>query len=76
MGTGPEVKAQGVRLADVFFVGPVMALAGLELQDRRPFLAVVLFGLAVSTVVYNARNYLEIQKRNAPPDRTIRGGAR
>ena len=70
------MKSQAVRLADVFFIAPVMAVSAVELQKTRPVLSVVLFGLAVSTLLYNARNYLEIQKRNAPPNRTVRGGAR
>lgn len=67
------MKSQAVRLADVFFIAPVMALSAVELQKKRPALSLVLFGLAVSTLLYNARNYIEIQKRSAPPGKTKTG---
>lgn len=59
-----EVKAQSIRLADVFFIGPVMVVGGVVLARKsNPFLGFVLAALGVGTVGYNYRNYLEIERR-------------
>lgn len=59
------MKTQTVRLADVFFVGPVMVLGGWKLSDESPVLGGTLAVLGVLTVWYNGRNYLEEQRRQA-----------
>lgn len=53
-------KAQWVRIADVIFIGPLMAYGGLELRREAPILGTMLAALGVATVLYNGRNYLRI----------------
>ena len=53
-------KTQAIRLADVFFIGPVMIYAGGRLSRRGDQLiggTLALLGLA--TIIYNGNNYLE-----------------
>lgn len=57
-----EVKAQPIRLLDVFFVGPVMVLAGRKLARTDDLLGNVLTALGVLTIWYNGRNYLRIEE--------------
>lgn len=57
-----EVKAQPIRLLDVFFVGPVMVLAGRRLSRSGDAMGDLLTALGVLTVWYNGRNYLRIEK--------------
>lgn len=49
-------KSQAVRLADVFFIGPVMVVGGARLGG---ILGDVLAVLGIATVLYNAKNYNE-----------------
>ena len=60
-------KTQGVRLADVFFIGPLMIWGGLELAERYPVGGGVLAVLGVATIGYNARNYLRLRPVYAAP---------
>jgi len=53
-------KGQGVRLADVFFVGPVMVV---KLYKSEPILGATLAALGVLTVGYNGRNYFRVERR-------------
>jgi len=58
-----DVKAQPVRLLDVFVLGPLM-LYGAHLVPKRHRL--VRAGLAVTgigTIVCNAANYAEVERR-------------
>ena len=58
-------KTQAIRLADVFFIGPVMIYAGDKLERRGDrILGAVLALLGAATVIYNAKNYVE-QERDA-----------
>lgn len=57
------MKAQSVRLADVFFIGPLMFWAGVKLSREHAALGPVLAALGVGTVLYNGRNYLRIRTR-------------
>lgn len=50
-------KSQAVRLADVFFIGPLMVYGGLRLGG---LVGGTLAVLGVTTVLYNARNYLRV----------------
>lgn len=54
------MRAQSVRLADVFFVGPVMIAGGLKLGKK---LGTMLALLGVATIVYNGANYMEAHRR-------------
>jgi len=58
-----EVKAQPVRVLDVFLIGPLMFWAGASLRKSHPVRGYGLAALGVATVIYNARNYLEVEKR-------------
>ncbi|MAH47946.1 hypothetical protein CMI37_19145 [Candidatus Pacearchaeota archaeon] len=56
----PLVKTQRVRLLDVFLIGPLMVY-GAAKMPRGPAAAVLAF-FGVSTVLYNARNYLLVEE--------------
>ncbi len=51
-------KAQWVRLADVFFVGPLMIVGGRRLRGG---LGDMLGLLGVLTIVYNGMNYVRLR---------------
>jgi hypothetical protein len=54
-------KSQGVRLLDVFLLGPFMIWAGT--QQRLPAWAKWgLIGAGIGTITYNAINYARIKK--------------
>lgn len=57
-------KTQAIRLADVFFIGPVMIYAGGRLSRRGDrVLGGTLALLGLATIVYNGNNYLEQSAR-------------
>lgn len=56
------MKAQSVRLLDVFVFGPVMLWAGLQRGALPPWARHALIALGIGTVVYNGRNYLAIER--------------
>jgi hypothetical protein len=57
-------KAQWVRLADVFFIGPLMAYGGVTMhRSGHGFFGPLLTILGVTTVIYNGYNYLQIEGR-------------
>lgn len=51
------MKPQSVRVADVFFIGPLMIWGGLRLRGEYPIAGAVLAALGGATVVYNGRNW-------------------
>ena len=58
-------KSQAVRVADVLFVGPLMVWGGARLS-RQPGSkggGLVLAGLGLATIVYNARNFLLLERQ-------------
>jgi hypothetical protein len=58
--TEPVSKTQMIRLADVFFIGPVMVYGGSKLRERGDTgLGVTLMLLGVATILYNGKNYLK-----------------
>lgn len=60
------MKSQGVRLVDVFLLGPAIALGGAKLREaRHPVLGTVLILGGLATVIYNWANYSQMQKRIA-----------
>ncbi len=59
--TGGNAKTQTIRLLDVFVIGPVMVWGGLMLQRQHPLGGGSLALFGVSTVLYNAANYLTVQ---------------
>lgn len=59
-----DVKAQPVRLLDVFVIGPLMVWGGYALDARgRHVGGVVLALFGLTTIAYNARNYEIIRRR-------------
>lgn len=51
-------KAQGVRLLDVWALGPLMAYVALAHRDSGALPRLALLGAAGATVTFNGRNYL------------------
>lgn len=60
--TQGDVKAQGVRLLDIGVLGPLMIFSALD-KTPPPWLKLAMVGMGVGTILYNLKNYLEIQKR-------------
>lgn len=56
-----DVKAQPVRLLDVFVFGPLMVYAGTKV--RRRWLKWSMIGLGAGTSLYNLRNYQTVARR-------------
>lgn len=56
-------KGQGVRLMDVFVLGPLMAQAGLWESRDKPWAQALMRAAAGATVTYNLRNYLTTARR-------------
>ncbi len=67
--TAGNAKTQTIRLLDVFVIGPVMVWGGLKLQQRHPLGGGSLALFGVSTVLYNAANYLTIQSERKRLDK-------
>lgn len=61
---GEETKAQGVRLLDVFLIGPLMIWGGDALKKRGHGVAgPVLSATGVATIFYNGRNYVRVRRK-------------
>ncbi len=58
--TRSPIKPQMVRIADVVLIGPIMVTAALLLPAKHQTIRWALGALGVSTIVYNARNYVAI----------------
>ena len=58
-------KPQYVRLIDVFLLGPALLYTATILSRDRPLLHLFLAVAGAGTIYYNARNYLDIQRRIA-----------
>jgi hypothetical protein len=58
-----DVKAQWVRVLDVFLLGPLMVYGARRMPRGPAALALGVFG--VTTILYNAVNYAKIEKREA-----------
>jgi len=54
------MKAQNIRLLDVFVLGPFMIWAGYELGKKKEFAGIVLSASGIATIVYNWNNYKAI----------------
>ena len=55
-------KAQWIRVADVFVIGPLMVAGGFALGRRSPVLGLVLTLFGVGTSFYNAHNWYVVEK--------------
>lgn len=66
---GDEIKAQWVRIADVFVIGPLMVLGGVFMVSKAGTVGKIAGGtlaaFGVATVWFNGRNYLRIRKKLA-----------
>lgn len=60
--TRGDVKAQPIRVLDVFVIGPMMVAGGLAIKDA-PVLRAGLIAAGIGTIAYNARNYAEVERR-------------
>lgn len=61
-GIEDDIKSQPVRVLDVVLIGPMMIAGGRAWGRTNPWAGLVLSMLGVATVVYNAGNYLKIEK--------------
>lgn len=52
------MKAQGIRLFDVFVLGPAMIYAGTRLKNRNMATLLALSG--VGTILFNGANYMRL----------------
>lgn len=59
------MKAQWIRLADVFFIGPLMIYGGLNLRRQQSIPGNTLTLLGMGTILYNGYNYLQLKKSAA-----------
>lgn len=59
-----DSKAQWIRLADVFAIGPLMTYGGCKLANTSKVPGAALAILGVLTVVYNGYNYLKAKGFN------------
>jgi len=55
------MKAQKVRLLDVFVLGPFMIWAGYEIGKQKELAGLTMIGAGIATVVYNWENYKKVQ---------------
>ena len=60
--TPEDVKAQGVRLMDIFVFGPLMLYAGLDKAPPK-WVKVGMLIIGGGTIIYNLVNFLEISRR-------------
>lgn len=67
------VKAQWVRLADVFVIGPVMVYFGARAYHEPLWLRALMVGLGAGTIIYNGRNYVAVARHEAAHSRPTAG---
>lgn len=58
------MKAQSVRLLDVFVIGPIMVAAGMQ-KAQPQWMQLSLIAIGLGTIAYNGRNYLLIKQQAA-----------
>lgn len=56
------MKSQSVRLVDVFVLGPFMLWAGSQTRGLPEWARAALLVGGLATVLYNAQNYLEVER--------------
>lgn len=57
------MKAQWVRLIDVFALGPFMVWFGVAAKDMPDWARIALVASGVSTSVFNGINYVRLQRK-------------
>lgn len=55
------MKTQSIRILDVFLIGPLMILAGMN-KKPKPALQKSMIALGFLTIIYNAKNFLKHEK--------------
>jgi hypothetical protein len=61
-----DVKSQPIRILDVVLIGPLMSTGGLVLwRSEQRLLGGLLIFFGVTTMAYNARNYVRVAQRSA-----------
>jgi hypothetical protein len=55
------VKTQGVRLVDVFLLGPLMIYSASQLPQRNKAARAALLFFGVTTVLYNLHNFARVR---------------
>lgn len=60
-----QVKAQPIRLVDVFILGPFMIWSGMNAKTIPKWAQVGLVIAGTATIVYNGSNFLQLAKGNA-----------
>lgn len=60
--TPGDVKAQGIRLGDIFIFGPLMIYSAFG-RNPPEWLKASMLVIGVGTIIYNTMNYAEIEKR-------------
>ncbi len=53
---------QGIRLVDVFYIAPIMILAGVFGKTLHPVIRVSLVVIGICTAIFNLNNYIETKK--------------
>mgnify|MGYP003661843935 CR=1 FL=1 len=56
-------KSQTIRLVDVFFIAPFLFYVGAKAKGITPMERYIVYTIAVTTLIYNGRNYLINRKR-------------
>lgn len=60
-------KAQSIRVLDVAVIGPLMIWGGWTLRRKTPLAGTALAFFGLTTVLYNARNYLRVKDAQTNP---------
>ncbi len=55
------MKAQPIRVIDVVLLGPLMIWGGMQATKKNPLLGAALAVGGLSTITYNAGNYLRLK---------------
>ena len=58
------MNVQTIRLVDIFLIAPFLGYVATKKKGINQFDRVVLVGIALSTLLYNSKNYLEHEKDN------------
>ena len=56
-------KSQNIRLLDVFFIAPFLFYVGAKAKGITQMERYIVYAIAVTTLIYNGRNYLINRKR-------------
>ena len=62
----PRAKAQLVRVADVFLIGPLMMYGGIKGENLETWARLGLLVFGAGTVAFNGINYVRFEKGEIP----------